>query len=632
MYDSLINQINTYIRDNATNDISGGGLNTILRSMLDALGLGMRFYGIATTGTTPVSNQYPKFYIAFKPDNYSNFNIANYPKFTSGLAIIYDEDGTNTWLMAVKPFESNGTSGFLVNAQVRKNKYPADARFYIGNARVTNGLSTFTVYSTTENNLETDAIAAVFTSEEQLTGLMTHKVVGVDGTVFYVSVDWDKLIFNDETTFSYYETRFPSEAYVDTSDDVDFEEMLQPVYFDFNADVAISDITNQILQHSLTQQSIANLIEYKKLNKNVRFRLRYLDSGDLQYIDLQEFLPYVQVSFSEHTTDDFYILQETYEVTLVSKKNNEYFTIKFAIQHHKLQEDEYFEEQFYGTVTWNLENISNPQLVRTINNEILIGDKSNANLLDGFYFPNAVQDFDGNWYHAVIVGDQVWLTENLKSSHYSDGEAIPISNPNNDRYPYIYYPNGDSNNIDTYGYLYNWVAATRNENSNTVEGFIRGIAPGTEQNGDNIWHIPTYSEFQKLIRYLNAQSRYKANTCKATASTKLWSSGLVGTDADKNNITGLSIVPAGYCGNGELSLEFGRSAYFWSSTLSTDPSSGINVRIGGFLKSSQNATQVSAASSMMAYYKFSVRCISDLLPYQFRNWYIQQYGSLQHII
>ena len=41
------------------------------------------------------------------------------------------------------------------------------------------------------------------------------------------------------------------------------------------------------------------------------------------------------------------------------------------------------------------------------------------------YFPNAIPDFDGNWYDAVVLGDQVWLAQNLRTTHYADGTPIP---------------------------------------------------------------------------------------------------------------------------------------------------------------------------------------------------------------
>ena len=224
MYEDLISQIGNYVKANANNEITGAGLNVILNSMLNALGNGMRFYGLATTFTQPVVNQIPKFYIAFKPGIYSRFVEAQ-PAFTSGFAILYDITGSNNWAIAVKSFDI-GNTGFLVNALVRNNQYSDNIRFYIGRAKVSDSISTFTVYSTDSSGSPRDTIAAVFTANEQLSGLQTHRLVAGNGTVFYVSVDWDKLVLNEDTVYSYNDTRFPSEAYVDTASDVVFNNLL----------------------------------------------------------------------------------------------------------------------------------------------------------------------------------------------------------------------------------------------------------------------------------------------------------------------------------------------------------------------------------------------------------------------
>ncbi|MBQ4231137.1 MAG: hypothetical protein II671_06260, partial [Salinivirgaceae bacterium] len=67
-----------------------------------------------------------------------------------------------------------------------------------------------------------------------------------------------------------------------------------------------------------------------------------------------------------------------------------------------------------------------------------------------------VTDYDGNVYHTVRLGEQCWMRENLRTTHYADGTAIATSSSSSTTVPY-YYQN-TSLNVVQYGLFYNWAA------------------------------------------------------------------------------------------------------------------------------------------------------------------------------
>jgi len=102
-----------------------------------------------------------------------------------------------------------------------------------------------------------------------------------------------------------------------------------------------------------------------------------------------------------------------------------------------------------------------------------------------------VTDYDGNTYNTVQIGNQVWMAENLKVTHYSDGTEIQLVEDKSawetlshtDK-AYCYY-NNISSNGKTYGALYTWAAVMNGAgSSNTNPGRVQGVCPDG-------WHLPS---------------------------------------------------------------------------------------------------------------------------------------------
>jgi len=47
-------------------------------------------------------------------------------------------------------------------------------------------------------------------------------------------------------------------------------------------------------------------------------------------------------------------------------------------------------------------------------------------------FTTIMADIDGNNYKTILVGNQLWLGENLKTTKLKDGSAIPIVSNNSE--------------------------------------------------------------------------------------------------------------------------------------------------------------------------------------------------------
>lgn len=166
---------------------------------------------------------------------------------------------------------------------------------------------------------------------------------------------------------------------------------------------------------------------------------------------------------------------------------------------------------------------------------------------DNLAAKDIVTDIDGNIYHFDTIGNQIWMRENLKTTHYRNGESIPYVPDTNiwTKLKTAAYCN--SNNSDSlaniYGRLYNWYAA--NDSC--------GICPEG-------WHIPSYSEWMELVNYLGGD-KIAGGKLRETG-TDHWTYNYNAT-----NESGFTALPGGYRSeyNGWYN-SLGLYSYWWTGT------------------------------------------------------------------
>ncbi len=152
--------------------------------------------------------------------------------------------------------------------------------------------------------------------------------------------------------------------------------------------------------------------------------------------------------------------------------------------------------------------------------------------------------YAGKTYNTVQIGNQCWLKENLNVGKMIQWDEY--SNYYNIIEKYCY--GNDTTNCKTYGGLYDWNEAM--QYSNTAGA--TGICP-------NGWHIPTLTEFEILVSYVNDDG----NALKAIGQ---------GTSAGHGtNTSGFSALLAGYLPRVNFYfLGLGNVTQFWSSTEQGD--------------------------------------------------------------
>ena len=195
-----------------------------------------------------------------------------------------------------------------------------------------------------------------------------------------------------------------------------------------------------------------------------------------------------------------------------------------------------------------------------------------------------VTDIDGNVYKTIIIGEQVWMAENLRVTKFNDGSAIKLAE-NNEEWQNItteafsWYDNDSSLYGNQYGALYNGYAAQNKK-----------LCPTG-------WHVPSVNNFLKLIE---------------TLGDTLTAGGKLKSDDDSqwhvpntgaNNSSRFSALPAGMR---YFEGTFSTASYFtgyWSSIE-------VNSDTSTFISLSYLDSKV-VVNDNSKNFGFSIRCVKN---------------------
>lgn len=157
-----------------------------------------------------------------------------------------------------------------------------------------------------------------------------------------------------------------------------------------------------------------------------------------------------------------------------------------------------------------------------------------------------VSDIDGNVYHPIKIGNQIWMVENLKTTKFSDGVRIDNikdnTSWNNLTSPaYCWYAN-DVANKTVYGALYNWYSVNTGK-----------LCPSG-------WHVPSDEEWTIMTTLLGGEN---------IAGGKLKEAGnahWINSNLGATNESGFTALPGGNrIFNGVFDYEGVRGSW-WTAT------------------------------------------------------------------
>ena len=216
----------------------------------------------------------------------------------------------------------------------------------------------------------------------------------------------------------------------------------------------------------------------------------------------------------------------------------------------------------------------------TVNRTGLSGEKDKGEIRISYYVSddleesivevlvNGVMDIDGNYYGAVTIGTQTWLSENLNT-----GKMVPFMGG-----PVYWGDNGviekycihnDDENCNDYGGAYPRLEMMDYPEEGDTTGIVQGICPAG-------WHIPSLDEWSTLIEYVGGES-VAGGMLKDTGTIEDGTGFWFAPNTGATNQYGFTALPGGSpyrYPNGNQNLGIGECIEFWAST-NTDSYSSV---------------------------------------------------------
>ena len=195
-----------------------------------------------------------------------------------------------------------------------------------------------------------------------------------------------------------------------------------------------------------------------------------------------------------------------------------------------------------------------------------------------------ITDIDGNDYPTVLIGNQWWMAENLKTTHFADNTEISLVVDSTAWSQLISpawcnYNNQVANDI-MYGKLYNWYAVSDSRNLCPIG-----------------WHVPTIDEWT-IARDILGGLLIAGGKMK---SVSLWNL----PNIDATNESEFSALPGGARFIDENFNYSGSGGFYWTSTEVGSQQAWNRVLV--------NSSGAIASNSPIPLKKsgFSVRCLKD---------------------